>query len=149
MFNIFHENSRFSKSILLLVRNPPIVTKRMSMKSTIEVQDQVIFRRFSGEVCIDDMLQSWKEIFADYEDLGAYRGIVTSFLEADIKHDDNNFNVMVEFLKDYVDRITGMKVAIVMDTPMVTSTIIMNQKMKNMHIRPFTTMDAALEWIDA
>ena len=119
------------------------------MKSTIEVENQVIFRRFRGGVCIDDMIQSWKEIFANYDDLSEYRGIVTSFLEADIKHDDNNFNVMVEFLKDYVERITGMKVAMVMDTPMVTSTIIMNQKMKNMHIRPFTTVDAAVEWINA
>lgn len=119
------------------------------MKSTIEVQNQVIFRRFSGEVCIDDMIQSWKEIFANFDDLGAYRGIVTSFLEADIKHEDSNFNVMVEYLKDYIDRITGMKVAMVMDTPLVTSTIIMNQKMKNMHIRPFATEEAALDWINA
>lgn len=121
----------------------------MSMKSTIEVQNQVIFRRFSGDICIDDMIQSWKEIFASYDDLGAYRGIVTSFLEANIKHDESNFNVMLEFLKDYLERITGMKLAIVMDTPRFTSTIIMNQKMKNMHIRPFTTVDAAVEWINS
>jgi hypothetical protein len=121
----------------------------MSMKSTIEVQNQVIFRRFSGEVCIDDMIKSWNEIFASFDDLGAYKGIVTSFLEADIKHEDSNFNLMVEYLKDYIDRITGMKVAMVMDTPLVTSTIIMNQKMKNMHIRPFASEAAALDWINA
>lgn len=119
------------------------------MNMSIEVQDQVIFRRFSGEVCIDDMIQSWKEIFASYDDLAAYKGVITSFLEADIKHDDRNFNVMVEYLKEYLDQIKGMRVAFVMDTPLVTSTIIMNQKMKNIHIRPFTTEDAALNWIKA
>ncbi len=105
------------------------------MKASIEVQNQVIFRRFSGEVCIDEMLQSWKEIFAKYEDLSGYKGILTSFLDADIKHEDSNHNVMTEFLKGYLDRIKDLKVAIVMDTPLVTSTIIMNQKMKNMHIK--------------
>ena len=118
------------------------------MNISIDVQNHVIFRRFHGEVCIDDMVQSWKEIFTSYEDLGSYKGIVTSFLDADIKHEDSNLNVIVEYLKGYLDRIKGMKVAIVMDTPLVTNTIIMNQKMKNMHIRPFSTEAAALEWID-
>jgi hypothetical protein len=119
------------------------------MTISIEEQNQVIFRRFHGEVCIDDMLLSWKEIFATYEDLESFKGIVTSFLDADIKQEDNNMNVMVEVLKGYLDHIKGMKVAIVMDPPLVTNTIIMNQKMKNMHIRPFVTEEAALKWIDA
>jgi hypothetical protein len=121
----------------------------MRMKASIEVQNDVIFRRFSGEVCIDDMIQSWKEILTKYDDLGSYKGIVTSFLEADIQSVDNNLNIMVEYLKEYLDRIRGLKVAIVMDTPKVTNTIIMNQKMKHLHIRPFSTEAAALEWIDA
>jgi len=119
------------------------------MKASIEVQNKVIFRRFSGEVCMDDMIQSWKEIFTRYEDLASYKGIVTSFLEAEIQSGDNNLNIMVEYLKGYLDRIRGLKVAIVMDTPKVTNTIIMNQKMKNMHIRPFSTEAAALEWIES
>jgi hypothetical protein len=119
------------------------------MKASIEVQNKVIFRRFSGKVCIDDMIQSWKEIFTRYEDLTSYKGILTSFLEAEIQSGDNNLNIMVEYLKEYLDRIRGLKVAIVMDTPKVTNTIIMNQKMKNMHIRPFSSEAAALEWIDS
>ena len=119
------------------------------MKVSLEEKGQVIFRRFQGEVGIEEMLQSWKDIFSSYEDLGAYKGIVTSLLDADIRHDDNNMNVMAEYLKGFLDRIEGLKVAIVMDTPMVTTTIIMNQKMKNMHIRPFTTEEAALRWIEA
>ena len=121
----------------------------MSKKTSIVVENQVIFRRFSGKVCIDDMIQSWKDIFARFDDLGVYKGIVTSFLEAEIKHEDHNLNVIVEYLKEYLDRIKGMKVAIVMDTPLVTNTIIMNQKMKNMHIRPFSSEEAALKWIES
>jgi hypothetical protein len=121
----------------------------MRMTTSIEVHNQVIYRRFYGKVCIDDMVQSWKEIFNNYEDLEAYKGVVTSFLEAEIKHEDSNMNVMIEYLKGYLERIKGLKVAIVMDTPLVTNTIIMNQKMKNMHIRPFTTEEAALMWIES
>ncbi len=118
------------------------------MKVSIEVQNQVILRRFSGEVCIDDMIESWNEVFNRFEDLGAYKGVVISFLDADIKHEDNNLNVLVDYLKGYLDRIRGMKIAIVMDTPKVTNTIIINQKMKHLHIRHFSSEKAALEWID-
>jgi len=121
----------------------------MEMKVAIEVQHDVIFRRFHGEVSIDDMIQSWKEIFARYPDLTSFKGILTSFMDADIQSADDNLNIMVEFLKHHLDRISGMKVAFVMDTPKVTNTIIMNQKMKNMHIRPFATEEAALHWINA
>jgi hypothetical protein len=120
----------------------------MRMKASIEVENQVILRRFSGEVCIEDMIQSWDEIFTRYDDLETYKGIVTSFLEADIKHEDNNLNILVDYLKGYLGRIRGMKIAIVMDTPKVTNTIIINQKMKHLHIRPFSSEEAALEWID-
>jgi ribosomal protein L5 len=119
------------------------------MKATIEVQNDVIFRRFHGEVRIDDMIDSWKEILTLYDDLSCYKGIVTSFMDAEIQSGVNSLNIMVEFFKDQVDRISGMKVAIVMDTPKVTSTIIMNQKMKHLHIRPFSSETAALEWIDS
>ena len=119
------------------------------MKASIEVRDGVIFRRFHGEVSIDDMIQSWSEILTSYDDLAGFKGIVTSFLDAEIQSGDKNLNIMVEYLKNYLDRIKGMKVAIVMDTPKVTNTIIMSQKMKHLHIRPFSSETAALDWIDA
>jgi uncharacterized protein (DUF488 family) len=132
-----------------LPRNQDIVEIWVEMKVSIEVHDQVIFRRFSGLVSIEDMIESWKEIFSRYGDLSAYKGIITSFLNADTKSHGNNLNRMVEYLKEYVDQTRGIKVAIVMDTPKVTSTIIMNQKMKHMHIKLFSSEEAALEWINA
>ena len=79
----------------------------MRMTTSIEVHNQIIFRRFYGKVCIDDMVQSWKEIFNNYEDLEAYKGVVTSFLEADIQHEDSNMNVIMEYLSGYLERIRG------------------------------------------
>lgn len=125
-----------------------MILKRRTMKASLEVQNKVIYRRFSGEVSIEDMIETWKEIFTRYEDLASYKGILTSLLDAKIEGADNNLNLVVEYLKGYLDRIRGLKVAIVMDSPKVTHTIIMNQKMKNMHIRPFSSEAAALEWLE-
>lgn len=118
------------------------------MEVTIHEQNGVIIRRFSGEVCFEDMIESWKKLLASYSNLKDYKGILTSFLDADIKHDDRNLNVMVEFLKDYLDQLKDLKIAIVMNTPMVTNTIIVGQRVKSLQIKPFSTVEAAMQWIN-
>ncbi|MCK5692972.1 MAG: hypothetical protein KAI08_08985 [Bacteroidales bacterium] len=117
------------------------------MEVTIHVQNGVIVRRFSGEVCIEDMMESWKKLLASYTNLKDYKGILTSFLDAEIKHEDHNLNVLIEFLKNYLDQLKDLKIAIVMDTPMVTNTIIVGQQVKSLQIKPFSTVDAAMLWI--
>lgn len=119
----------------------------LGMKSFIEVRDGVIIRRFQDEVRFEDILASWEKVFVDYKNLQDYRGVVTVFLEAEMIHEDANMNALVEYLKGYLDRLKDLKIAIVMDTPMVTNTIILGQRMKPLQIKPFTTEKAALEWV--
>lgn len=118
------------------------------MEFSITEQNGVIIRRFYGEPSIEDMLDSWVKLLATYTNLKNYKGILTSFLDAEVKQEDHNLNVLVDFLKDYLDQLKDLKIAIVMDTPMVTNTIIMSQKMKSLQIKPFTTVNAAMYWIE-
>ena len=118
------------------------------MEVTIHEQNGVIVRRFSGEVCIEDMTESWKLLLSSYPNLKEYKGILTTFLDAEIKHEDQNLNVLIEFLKDYLDQLKDLKIAVVMDTPMVTNTIIVGQQVKSLQIKPFSTVDAAMQWIE-
>ena len=117
------------------------------MKASIEVKDNVIIRCFQGDVYLQDVIDSWNEIFSRYDDLTAFKGIVTNMLDAEMQHEDKNLNILVEYLKGNLDRMGNMKIAMVMDTPQVTNTILMGRKMKQLQIRPFTTMDAAMSWI--
>ena len=118
------------------------------MEITIHEQDGVIIRRFTGEVVFEDMMESWNRLFDSYPNLKEYKGILTSFLDAEVKHEDNNLNVLVEFLKGHLDQLKDLKIAMVMDTPMVTNTIIVGQKVKSLQIKPFSTVEAAMDWID-
>ena len=118
------------------------------MNVSFHEQDGVIVRRFSGEVCFEDMMDSWKKLLASYKSLQDYKGILTSFLDADIKEEDSNLNVMVEFLKGNLDQLKDLKIAIVMNTPMVTNTIIVSQKVQSLQIKPFSTIEAAMQWIE-
>lgn len=118
------------------------------MKVSFHEQDGVIIRRFSGEVCFEDMMESWRKLIATYDNLQNYKGILTSFLDADIKEEDKNMNILVEFLLGYVDQLKDLKIAVVEITPLVTNTIIVSQKVKSLQIKPFSTIEAAMYWIE-
>ncbi len=116
------------------------------MKVSFHEQDGVIIRHISGKVYLPDMVESWHLLFEKYSNLKDYRGILTSFLDAEIILEDRNMGDLVEFLKANMDRIQDTKIAIVMDTPMITSTIILAKRMKSLQIKPFTTEEAAMRW---
>ncbi len=118
------------------------------MKASIEVVDNVILRRFKGDIYLQDIIDSWDETLARFDDLMEYKGIVTDFLGADLFHEDNNMNILMDYLKGHIERMNDMKIAVIMDSPHVTNTIMLGQKMNHLQIRPFSTRKAAFDWIN-
>lgn len=119
------------------------------MKASIEVVDNVILRSFKGDVYLQDIIDSWDETLARFGDLFEYNGIVTDFLSANFHHEGNNMSVIIDYLKDQIDRMNDMKIAVIMDSPHVTNTIMLGQEMKHLQIRPFTTRKAAFDWVNS
>ena len=118
------------------------------MKASIEVVDNVILRSFNGDVYLQDIIDSWDETLAQFDDLLEYNGIVTDFLGANLHHEDKNMNILIDYLKKQLGRMNNLKIAVIMDSPHVTNTIMLGQQMKHLQIRPFTTRKAALDWIN-
>ncbi len=117
------------------------------MNASIEVKDNVIIRCFKGDVYIKDIIKSWREIFTRFDVLGEFKGIVTDLTKAKMHHTDKNLNILVEHLKGYLNLMEGMKIAMVTNKPQVTNTIMMDQKMKHLQIRPFSSRKTAMTWI--
>jgi hypothetical protein len=118
------------------------------MECTIVEQNGVIVRRFTGDTRMADIIEAWKTLFTAYPKLDAYKGIVSIYLDADIRHEEGNLNTMVEYLKDYLEHLKDLKIAVVMDTPLVTNTIILGQRMEHLQIKPFSSVEAAFQWIE-
>ena len=119
------------------------------MRIEFDEQDGVIIRRFTGEFEFEDILDSWNTLLTRYPRLEDYNGILSNFLEASIEHQDANLNVLVEFLKSKLEELKDLKIAIVMDTPLVPNTIIVGQRVKSLQIKPFSTVEAAMSWINS
>ena len=117
------------------------------MKASIEDNHNVIIGRFEKDVYVDDIIDFSNAIFSRFDYLTAYKGLVIDFLDAEVHHKEKNLNILVKYLEGNLDRMKGMKVATVMDTPFVTIAMMLDRKIKQIQIRPFTTMKAAMHWI--
>jgi hypothetical protein len=118
------------------------------MKATFEEKDDVIIRRFSGEVTIEDMLDSWKELFKRYEDLSRYKGIITTFDDVMLKKEKGGgVKAMVNILNENKDKLKGVRVAIVLDHPAITNAVMVGHYVKDIKVQPFVTVEAAMSWI--
>lgn len=117
------------------------------MEISSHEQNGVIVRRFSGDVRIEDIIVSWNKLFAAYPDLTDHKGIATVFLDARFKHESENLSILLEYFRGYDDHLKDVKIAFVMDNPMVTSVILLGQRLKWLHVKPFTTEKAAIEWL--
>jgi hypothetical protein len=117
------------------------------MKTSFEVSDNVIVRRFAGDITQEDIIESWRELFSRYNDLSRYRGIVMDLLQARLMQDRKKFGEMVMLVRGKLDQMPDLKIAFLMDTPQVTQIILMDHMIQQLQIRPFATMKGALDWI--
>lgn len=117
------------------------------MKPSFEVSDNVIVRRFVGDITQEDIIESWKELFARYNDLGPYRGLVIDLLNARLLQERKKFLKMVEFMNQQAGQLKDKKIAYLMDNPQVTQVILLDHQLHQLQIRPFATLKGAMDWI--
>lgn len=117
------------------------------MKTSIEVRDKVIILKFEGDVYLESIIESWNKVLSGHEESAAIQGIVTDFLDAKLQLDGKNMILLVEYLTGNMDRLEGMKFAFVLDTHHVCNIMIIDRMIKQLHIRPFSTREAAMSWI--
>jgi hypothetical protein len=117
------------------------------MEISTHEQNGVLIRRFSGSVNYKDIINAWNLLFKTYDNLENYKGIVHNYQDAEFEHKELNLNELIDYLREHMDQLKDLRIGVVMDTPLVTHTIIMSAKISPMQIRPFSTTEAALSWI--
>lgn len=117
------------------------------MKFSIEVKDKVIFRRLYGKITPDDMLESWNELFTKFEDLTEFKGIITTFEAVPADSDPGSVKAMVKLLNENKERLTGLRIAIVLDHPIISNAVMVDHFVKHVQVRPFVSEEAALRWV--
>lgn len=117
------------------------------MRSSIEVKDNVIYRRLYGKITPEDMLESWNELFNKFEELTEFKGIITTFEVVPADSDSGSVKAMVKLLNENKERLKGLRVAIVLDHPVISNAVMVDHFVKHVQVRPFVSEEAALRWV--
>ena len=117
------------------------------MEISTHEQNGVIIRRFSGSVNFQDIIKAWNLLFETYDNLEDYKGIVHNYQDVEFEHNELNLNELIDYLQGHMSKLKDLRIGVVMDTPLVTHTIIMGAKIDPMQIKPFSSTEAALSWI--
>ena len=117
------------------------------MEISTHEQNGVLIRRFSGSVNYKDIINAWNLLFKTYDNLENYKGMVHNYLDAEFDPKEDNLNELIDYLKEHLGQLREFKIGVVMDTPLVTHTIIMSTKASPLQIKPFSSTEAALNWI--
>lgn len=108
--------------------------------------DSILIRDFVGKVSVNDILESWDHIIENDLINESTRGIINNLSGCDLCMDMDGFKILMAYLKkhEYLKRV---RLAVVCTDP---KTIVFpslgESKEPELNIKPFSTMDAAVNW---
>lgn len=117
------------------------------MTVRMEAQGPVILRWFSGPTEIKDVIDSWEKLLGEFDDMGAYDGVVTSYADAKIEADHENMNEVVDFLRDKLVQLSDMRIAFVLERPLITNTMIIDHEHHRAEVKQFNSEEKAVDWV--
>lgn len=109
--------------------------------------ETILIREFTGEISVDDNIDSWKYIEENKMINYQTKGIITILSECDLMMNLSSFDRLIAFLKQQ-QFLKGIKLAVVCDNPKtIIYPILGENKHSILKIKPFSTLKAAVEWI--
>jgi len=109
--------------------------------------ETILFRQFEGEIQKEDIFESWKQIINNKTLNKNTKGIINNLNSCDFMLNMDDFNFLMKFLNKY-ESIKKIKIAVVADCPKKIIFPMLGEKQeKELNIKPFSSNEAAVEWI--
>tara|TARA_R110002050_G_scaffold141251_2_gene266338 strand:+ start:42017 stop:42397 length:381 start_codon:yes stop_codon:yes gene_type:complete len=107
----------------------------------------IIIKKFSNTVGAQEVLASWDNMFAKDLINDQSRGVIINLLNCDFKMNMGGFRRIIMYLKNK-KIFKRVKIAVVSISPeVIVYPFIGQQQEKELNIRPFSSVDAAVQWI--
>jgi len=109
--------------------------------------ESILIRDFIEKVSVDEIINSWEVLLREGILHPGIKGVLNILSGCDLQMDMESFYVLIEYIKK-TERLRKIKLAVVCDTPgkIVFPTLGFVEE-KELHIRPFSTTEAAVRWI--
>lgn len=107
----------------------------------------VLLRRFYGSIDIKDITDSWDYLLKENILNESHKGVINDIRDAEMNMNIQSFEKLLNYLKKH-DIFHRIKLAVVCDTPgKVIFPILGNTMHPDLKIKPFSTIEAAADWI--
>lgn len=109
--------------------------------------DSILVRDFIGEVSVKEIIESWEYLIENQLIQDTTKGVINNLQGCDLCMDMDSFQILISFLKKH-EHLTRIKLAVICDKPEnIVFPALGERKEPELHIKPFSTMDAAVDWI--
>lgn len=109
--------------------------------------DSVILRKFEGKVSADEIMQSWQDLEADNRFTNDIQGVLNDLEDCELTMDIKGFKRLMSLMlkKDYIHNI---RIAVVTNsTRNIIFPTLGETQFRDLKIKPFSTIQAAVDWI--
>ena len=109
--------------------------------------ESILVRKFTGKVSFDEILDSWKYLCENKLFDKKLKGIINDLTECEIEMDMKNFETLLGYIEKQ-ECIKKVKLAVVTNNPkIIIFPYLGNNKNKDLKIKQFSTIEAALNWV--
>ena len=118
-------------------------------ESFLAHSEEIIFRKFAGDVYVEDIIQSWEELLKSRTLTPAHRGVINMVGNCNLHLNPDSFETLMKYLKAN-PVLSRLKLAVVCDTARnIVFPMMAEEEEHTLKVRAFTTIEAALKWVES
>lgn len=109
--------------------------------------ESILIRDFEGKVSVHEIIESWENIIENKLIKDSTTGIINNLSGCDLNMNMTTFSKLISYLKKH-EIFSRIKLAVVCDKPgTIIFPILGERKERDLKIKPFSTMEAAVDWV--
>lgn len=109
--------------------------------------ESILIRNFFGKVDVNNIIDSWEYLHKNKLIDKNIKGIINNLTGCELIMDMESFKILIAYLKKE-DSIKKIKLAVISDIPeTIVFPFLGENQESELKIKPFSTMEAAVDWI--
>ena len=109
--------------------------------------EHILIRKFIGKTSGKDIVDSWEYLHKNNLINKKIKGVINDLSDCELIMDMEKFKTLLNFMKNQ-DYLKNIKLAVISDNPeIIVFPFLGKEQERTLKIKPFSTMEAAVNWI--
>lgn len=111
-------------------------------------EDEVLIRKFKGKIYVDDIISSWEFAIENNLIEEHLKGVISDFTQAEFNMSFSDLEKIIAYVKKN-KVLRDLKLAVLINSPdKIVFPAFAAHQHPEIDVRPFSTKQAAIEWIN-